>query len=109
MLALQVMDEVIERQGSATTHLSALPPLLWSQLYHGLTPFMELRRGTGDAVVLRWSHKSLQECASGRYLGSEEVLCARSTMLADYFSGRLAVERESQQLTTAAGSGKHSS
>lgn len=100
------MDEVSESQGSDATHISAMPPLLWSQLYHGLAPFLELRRGVGDTLVLRWSHKSLQECASSRYLGSEEVLCARSGMLADYFSGRLAVERESQEVTPASDSGK---
>ena len=104
------MEEINGRQSSEITHISAVPQLLWSQLYHGLTPFLEMRRGPGDALVLCWSHRCLKECASSRYLGSEEALHARFHMLADYFSGKLAevmMEEESLKGTPTSDSGMH--
>ena len=102
------MEEINGRQSSETTHISAVPQLLWSQLYHGLAPFLEMRRGPGDALVLCWSHRCLKKCARSRYLGSEETLHARFRMLADYFSGKLAevmMEEETLKETPTSDSG----
>ena len=104
------MKEINRRQSSGAPHISAVPQLLWSQLYHGLTPFLEMRKGPGDSLVLCWSHRCLKECASSRYLGSEEILHKRFHMLADYFSGKLGVlmaEEESLKGTPTSDSGMH--
>ena len=90
------MKEVNQRWGSDTARLSAVPPLLWSKIFHGLSPFLEFRVGSGGILVLRWSHRQLEEVASSCYLSSKERIFG---ILVDYFSGKLSEEIGSEQNT----------
>ena len=79
-----------QRRGSEDHKLLAVPPLLWSKIFHHLTPFLEFKMGIGNILVLRWSHKLLKEVAYNRYLNSGTEAYSQFGRLADYFSGHLA-------------------
>ena len=70
---------------------SEVPTLLWSRLLQTLLPTaIKLSRGSGESLVLRLAHRAIAEVIHVQYLSSKEDKMARSSMLADYFSGRLA-------------------
>lgn len=80
--------------------LGFIPPLLWSQLYHSLQPFLELRMGSGGYLVFCWSHRHLKEAAEEHYLKPEATASKRYTKLAEYFCGDLTHEGTSNKCCT---------
>ncbi len=93
---LQVMEELNRSWVWSQDTLSSVPPLVWSKLLHDIRPLTEFRIGAGNALVLRWAHRQIEEVATSRYL---EHINSAFSMLADYFSGTLAqksLEREKE-------------
>lgn len=79
-----------KEEGATVSDILEIPPLLWSQFYHKIVPFLELGMGTGQTFVFKWSYRLLREVATKRYLGSEDRSTAHIFMqLANYFNGSL--------------------
>ena len=63
---------------------------------------MEFRMTEGGVWVLQWKNRILQEVATKKYLLPIEKRTEASCVLADYFSGKMAKEREEElTLTTS--------
>ena len=78
-----------------TTTLYDVPPLLWSEFYNALLPFLELRMGVGQILVFRWSCRLLMDVVNQRYLKPGECTTTETFMsVADYFRGSLVKEDE---------------
>ena len=88
---------------SFPSNLCEVPTIVWSQLLHDLYPhFMEFRMTEGGVWVLQWKNRILQEVATKKYLLPIEKRTEASCVLADYFSGKMAKEREEElTLTTS--------
>ena len=98
-MQFQVLEEL-----SCTGHWSqktlvSVPPIVWSKLQKKLHPLLQFRIGVGGALVLRWAHRQVEEVAAVQYLGLHHVKGGFKafSMLAEYFSGRLAQERNKEQ------------
>ncbi len=91
---LAVLNQGWQRRYPSNSKLSAsysvlqVPPLLWSQFYHVISSFLELRMGIGQTLVYRWSCRVLKDVATNIFLNSEENRVDKIFMqLADYFKG----------------------
>lgn len=95
---IQVMEEIAHTWFPVTSKVAAtpdssVPPLLWSRLLHiVVSTAVELCKGSGDSLVLRIAHRAIVEVVNARYLPSTEAMQAHSSILADYFSGKLAAD-----------------
>lgn len=77
----------------ATPDNNTVPPLLWSRLLHTVVSIaVEFCKGSGGSLVLRITHRAISEVVHTRYLPSREAIKAHSSILADYFSGKLAAD-----------------
>lgn len=94
------MDEINCHWKWSQKTLGSVPPLLWSRLLESFRPLLEFRVGVGDALVLRWAHRHVQQVATSLYLGLDHERGdghKAFNMLAGYFSGRLAEEDLEEQ------------
>lgn len=73
------------RDVAAPDDISQIPPLLWSQFYHTLLPFLELRMGVEQTLVFRWSCRSLVDVVTQNYLSAGDSTTKIFSHLADYF------------------------
>lgn len=90
---LDVLNQDWQGRYPSSTKLSTLlrvPPLLWSQFYHRISSFLDLRMGIGQTLVYRWPCRVLEDVATNVFLNSEENSVEKIfTQLADYFKGTL--------------------
>ena len=73
--------------------INQVPVMAWSHLLHDLYPHLLcFRLAEGGVCVLQWKQRTLHEIAVERYLKTEEESISVCSVLASYFSGKMALE-----------------
>ena len=67
--------------------IESLPIAVWVRLYSDLQPYLSSRRADGT-TLLAFYHRSLEQAAHKRFLGSPEIAGQRHQHIAKYFTPR---------------------